>query len=292
MSAPHRIAVIGAGPAGVSAAVEVARLGFEPLLFDASGSAGGLVEDAFEVRNIPGSPMTGREVAGSLSNLLELWGIRVERRSITSLECGLRGVVLRDSTGGVTQAPAVVAATGTEAVTPSIEGLPGSFGAGVYPSARALLAGSPEGPACVIGGGDAAFDQARLLASHGRAATVVCRAVRPKAPTWLVRAALEAGVGLLAGTVVEQAESCRGGFILRLGEPGRTQRRARASGARGFLEAGAVLFAIGRRPVLPDISGECAHGRLAVAGDATGRAERYVPAAMADGCLAARRLLG
>ncbi|MDM7992444.1 MAG: hypothetical protein QUS11_03960 [Candidatus Fermentibacter sp.] len=122
--------------------------------------------------------------------------------------------------------------------------------------------------------------------------TVVCRAARPPAPAWLVGAALEAGVELLPGTVVERAEPCGGGFILRLGESDRVRGRGKASGGRGLLETGAVLAAIGRRPVLPAISGDCADGRLAVAGDATGRAERYVSAAMADGCLAARRLLG
>ncbi|MDM7992445.1 MAG: FAD-dependent oxidoreductase [Candidatus Fermentibacter sp.] len=150
--------MIGAGPAGVSAAVEAARLGFEPLLFDGSGSAGGLVREAFEVRNLPGGVMAGCEVAAQFAELLGRWGIPVVHASIASVECGMRGVVLRDPAGGAMRASAVVAATGTEAVEPSIEGLPGSFGPGFYPSARALLAGSPEGSACVIGGGDAAFD--------------------------------------------------------------------------------------------------------------------------------------
>lgn len=291
MSAAHRIAVIGAGPAGVSAAVEAARLGFEPLLFDRSGSAGGLVREAFEVRNLPGPSRPGREVAAQLAELLDRWSIHVEHASIASVQCGVEGMVLDDGAGGRIVSPAVVVATGTEPVIPIVEGLPGSFGTGLYASAEALLEGSQEGPAYVIGGGDAAFDQARLLASHGRRVTVACRAALPAAPAWLVKEALDAGIELLVGTVVERAEPCSGGFLLRLGDSCRAPESGGAFAGRGFLAAGAVLVAIGRRPVLPVIPAACGMERLAVAGDATGRAERYVSLAMADGCLAARRLL-
>jgi thioredoxin reductase (NADPH) len=59
---PEPIVIIGAGPAGITAAVQLKRLGFNPLLIDSRGTKGcGLVRNGFRVENYPGlvAPVSG-----------------------------------------------------------------------------------------------------------------------------------------------------------------------------------------------------------------------------------------
>jgi hypothetical protein len=109
---------------------------------------------------------------------------------------------------------------------------------------------------------------------------LACRSGDPSAPGWLVRAAVEEGVGLSVSTEVlwmdERPDGCLAG-LERAGE-GMT------------VETGCVLVAAGRVPRLPALPGGTGSGGLMVAGDADGRRERYVTSALGDGCRAARLL--
>lgn len=286
-----RLVVVGAGPAGVSAAVEAVRLGFEPLVLDRDGEAGGLIRHAFEVRNFPGGRKPGLEIAGLFAAQLRQWGVPVERREVVSVERHGRGVVIRDTSGVAIKAGAAVVATGTEPVIPLADGLPFSFGGVLHAMADTVLDNPVNGRAAVIGGSDAAFDQARRLAAAGIETLVVCRSTIPSAPPWLVSEAIAEGVEILAGGSVRRAERAGTGLILYIG-------RSR-TGSGVFLDEGdqqsiavdAVVTAVGRRPLVPRLPEEGRPVRVVVAGDARGGSARYLCAAMADGCLAARELL-
>jgi len=48
------LAILGAGPAGVAAAIQAKRLGLDPFLIDKQGKAGGLTANAYLIENYPG----------------------------------------------------------------------------------------------------------------------------------------------------------------------------------------------------------------------------------------------
>lgn len=279
------VAVVGAGAAGISAAVEAARLGAGALILEASGLTGGVVRLAHEVRNFPGGARSGAEIAGMFGAQVVQWGIPVERRLVRIVEARAGRVILADGGGWAMEAGAAVVATGTVPVMPEIPGMPASFepGCGVFSSACSALAGDPPHSAVVIGGSDVAFDQARLLASRGVATSVLCRRSAPSAPRWLVEAARIEGVSILAGLRVSRACGRAGAWRLET-----TRSGVRAEGPVLLFDS--VVVAAGRTPVLPAMT--CGDSPLVmVAGDALGRPGRYLSAAMADGCLAARSLL-
>lgn len=279
------VAVVGAGAAGVSAAVEAARLGARVLILEASGRAGGVVRLAHEVRNFPGGARTGAGIAEMLGAQVVQWGIPLERRLVKSVTAGAGRVVLADCGGWALEAAAAVVATGTAPVMPEIPGMPASFGqdSGVFSSACSALAGIPPSSAAVIGGFDVAFDQARLLAGRGVATCVLCRRRVPAAPPWLVEAARTEGVAILSGLEVSKVCGRAGEWRLETAGSG-----GMADGPVPVVES--VVIAVGRKPVLPVM--DCGASPLVrVAGDALGRPGRYLSAAMADGCLAVRDLL-
>jgi len=284
MDEARRFVVIGGGPAGVSAAAEAARLGCEPLLLDQSGQPGGLISHAYQVRNFPGLPGAprGSEVALSFASRLEEWGIPILRWKAVRLS-GDDGLIrIEGEDGDLVLAESVVVATGTRPRTIRIPGL-GDPGSVAFSAEEALSMGA-RGSAAVIGGSDAAFDQARFLRNEGIRVTILCRSATPRAPAWLVSAARDEGIGILCSTEVSGCTRTAGRFALQ----------ARTGGKPCVFDADSILVAAGREPSLPEGAArmlELLPDRMALAGDARGSNRRYAVAAIGDGCLAARRLL-
>lgn len=179
------VVIAGAGPAGVSCAVWLARLGFAPVLLEASGRVGGLCLDHpfSDGWNATLPEMTGPEVARNLAYSLDLAQVQPCFASrITKIQSG-NGCwqVFVQGNDVPLWARHVVLATG---VRP--RALPQSS------SGDALPAGVLVGPGtaiveqdfrgkrvAVLGGGDNAFENALYAMQHGaRAVTVFARTVR------------------------------------------------------------------------------------------------------------------
>jgi thioredoxin reductase (NADPH) len=278
------LVVVGAGPAGIAAAAEAARLGAEPLLLDSSGVPGGSVALACEVKNCPVAERDapGPVVARHLAEQLDDWGIATTPGDVALVERAGDHLVVHTREGQRHQASAVVLATGTQARMPEVDGLPSRFGGPWFASAAEAWLEARPSHAAVLGGGDVAFDQARLLARRGTHVTVLCRSARPRAPAWLVARAAAEGV-----TIHTQVEALRGRV---LGSGARVEWRQ--GDVEHAEQLDALVAAIGRRPCLPELTAEArACGALRIAGDAAGRSARHVVVAMGDGCAAAHELL-
>lgn len=179
------VVIVGAGPAGVSCAIWLARLGFAPVLLDAAGQVGGLcLEHPFsDGWNATLPEMTGPEVARNLAHSLQLAQVDTRLCSPVSKvysSDGVWRVFLQDSDVPLL-ARHVVLATGVRA-----RGLPH------WPKGKPLPDGVVVGPGtgivrqafkgkrvAVLGGGDNAFENALYALQHGaQDVTVFARTVR------------------------------------------------------------------------------------------------------------------
>jgi len=72
MDQREEVAILGAGPAGIAAAIYLKRAGFSPILFEKQQS-GGLLRHAFLVENYPGFPhgITGTKLADLFTKHLQ-----------------------------------------------------------------------------------------------------------------------------------------------------------------------------------------------------------------------------
>ncbi|MBQ0001062.1 MAG: thioredoxin-disulfide reductase [Clostridiales bacterium] len=96
MSELFDLTILGAGPAGVGAAVYAARAGLKTIWIDRKFEAGGQIVDTYEIDNYPGLPgISGIELAEKLADHAEKLGMVPERDFIRSIEKTEEGFLLR-----------------------------------------------------------------------------------------------------------------------------------------------------------------------------------------------------
>ena len=247
-----RVAIVGAGPAGLSAAYYLARMGFEPVIFEASGRAGGMVSGV-----IPGYRLSGHAIGNDLDRLREL-GVQVNLGLALGRDLSLAD--LRE------RYPYVFLAVGAQ--RGKRLGIPGEDARGVLDALDLLdrvRAGTPLAlgkRVLVVGGGNSAMDaarSARRLVKEGEVSLVYrrTRAEMPADPAE-VRDCIEEGVGLrdlLAPVRVVVEEGRVVGLAcarMKLGPPDASgrPRPVPVDGGEVVLPADAIVPAIGQEPVL------------------------------------------
>jgi formate dehydrogenase beta subunit len=149
----ERIAVIGSGPAGLSAAHDLALLGFRPVVFELEPVAAGMLAVGVPEYRLP------RELIRSEVAVIEALGVEI--RCATKVGRDLSFQSLRDDFA------AVIVAVGAK--RPRALGLPGEQGQGVFGGVdflRAVALGESlalGSDVVVIGGGNVAYDVARSV---------------------------------------------------------------------------------------------------------------------------------
>jgi thioredoxin reductase (NADPH) len=171
------LVIIGAGPAGLSAAVYAASEGLDALVVEAQ-SPGGQAGSSSRIENYLGFPtgVTGQELASKAFVQAEKFGAEFAiARSAVRLDCG-RPYRVDLGAGNVVQARAVIIASGVRYRKPDIPNLSGYEGVGVYYGATTMEAALCRGEeAIVVGGGNSAGQAAVFLSGECRRVTVMVR---------------------------------------------------------------------------------------------------------------------
>jgi thioredoxin reductase (NADPH) len=162
------LVIVGAGPAGLAAAVYGASEGLDVLVIEAE-SPGGQAGSSSRIENYLGFPMgiSGLELAGRAAAQAQKFGAKVlVAANVTRLNCERRPYELSVDCGQVIRARTVVIASGAQYKKPKIENLTQFEGQGVYYGAthiEAQLCGTDE--VIVVGGANSA-GQAAVYLSH------------------------------------------------------------------------------------------------------------------------------
>ena len=188
----HDVVIVGSGPAGYTAAIYAARAGLDPLVLASSVTAGGALMSTTEVENYPGfvEGIQGPELMGRMQEQAERLGAEIRYEDVTGLE--LVGEVKRVTTDdGVHEARTVIVATGSEYRRLGVEGEDRLSGHGVSYCATCDGFFFRDRPIVVVGGGDAAMEEALFLARFGSSVTVVHRRDALRASAAMARRALD-----------------------------------------------------------------------------------------------------
>ncbi|MCR4587232.1 MAG: FAD-dependent oxidoreductase, partial [Lachnospiraceae bacterium] len=162
------VAIIGAGPAGLTAAIYGKRAGLNLLVIENNPVSGGQVATTYEVDNYPGLPgIGGMELGGHFHEHAVKMGAEFLSGTVKSVDKTEEGFTLCVETeeADVTlQAKAVILATGAEHAKLGIPGEEELAGAGVSYCATCDGAFFNGMEVAVAGGGDVAVEDAIFLA--------------------------------------------------------------------------------------------------------------------------------
>jgi len=173
------VIVVGAGPAGLAAAVYGASEGLDVLVIEAE-SPGGQAGASSKIENYLGFPtgISGRDLAGNAYAQAQKFGAQMLiGKNARGLGCDRRPYALKFDDGQKVPATTVVIATGAQYRKLSLENLSRFEGAGVYYGATHLESQLCDGEEVgIVGGGNSAGQAAVFLAQTARRVYVLVRA--------------------------------------------------------------------------------------------------------------------
>jgi thioredoxin reductase (NADPH) len=172
------LAIVGAGPAGLAAAVYAASEGLEVLALE-SNAPGGQAGTSSRIENYLGFPngITGQDLALRAYTQASKFGARLLiAKSATRLRCDRKPYTIEMDDGSQVQARSVIIATGAAYRKIELENLSQFEGAGVYYGATFIEAQLCRGEEIVVvGGGNSAGQAAVFLAGTVKRVHVLIR---------------------------------------------------------------------------------------------------------------------
>jgi thioredoxin reductase (NADPH) len=172
------VVIVGAGPAGLAAAVYAASEGLKVLVFEGT-APGGQAGTSSRIENYLGFPtgISGQALSGRALTQAEKFGAEVAiGRTVVRLNCDSRPYTLHLSDGQVVRTRIIVIATGVKYRKLDLPSLERFEGAGIFYSATHL-----EGQLCkgedvaIVGGGNSAGQAAVFLSSLAKSVHVLVR---------------------------------------------------------------------------------------------------------------------
>ena len=167
----EKVIIIGGGPAGLSAAIYLARAGLKPLVFAGSPSGGQLTLTS-EVENYPGfESILGSELVAKMRNQAIKFGARIVDENVINVDFSKKPFIV----GNDLQAKSVIIATGAKALWLNLPSETRLRGKGVSACATCDGFFFKNKTVAVIGGGDTALEEALTLTKFAKKVYIIHR---------------------------------------------------------------------------------------------------------------------
>lgn len=172
----YKSIVIGTGPAGLTAAIYLARANMNPLVIEGM-QPGGQLTTTTEVENFPGFPdgIMGPELMDNMRKQAERFGAEFKTGWVEKIDLSKRPFKLQVSGIGELVTESVIISTGASAKYLGIPGEEDNVGRGVSTCATCDGFFFRNKKIIVIGGGDSAMEEASFLTRFASTVTIVHR---------------------------------------------------------------------------------------------------------------------
>ncbi|WP_415248988.1 thioredoxin-disulfide reductase [Sulfurimonas sp.] len=159
-------AIIGGGPAGLTAGLYATRGGLENVTMFEKGMPGGQIMNSSEIENYPGvtGEITGMDLMTSWPEQCQRFGLKHEMVNVTRVTKNEKLFTIHKEDGTTTDAHSVIIGTGSSPRRVGFNGEDELFGKGVSTCATCDGFFYKNKEVAVIGGGDTALEEALYLA--------------------------------------------------------------------------------------------------------------------------------
>ena len=176
MEKVYDVVIVGAGPAGLTAAIYALRAGLDTLLLEKSFTSGGQTASTYEIDNYPGLPgISGEEFGQKIRSHADQLGLVSERAQVKGISVDENGIKTLKTRKKEYAARTVIVASGARHRLLGAKGEEEFSGMGVSYCATCDGAFYKEQTVAVIGGGNVAVEDAIFLARICRKVYVVHR---------------------------------------------------------------------------------------------------------------------
>jgi thioredoxin reductase (NADPH) len=172
----YRTIVVGTGPAGLTAAIYLARANLNPLVIEGP-EPGGQLTTTTEVENFPGFPegIMGPELMTNMRKQAERFGAEFRTGWINTVDTSKRPFTLSLEGGETLQAETLIISTGASAKYMGVPGERDNVGRGVSTCATCDGFFFRGKKIIVVGGGDSAMEEASFLTRFASEVVLVHR---------------------------------------------------------------------------------------------------------------------
>ncbi|MBN2909589.1 thioredoxin-disulfide reductase [Polycladomyces sp. WAk] len=296
----HKVIVLGTGPAGLTAAIYLARANMKPLVIEGQ-EPGGQLTTTTEVENFPGFPdgILGPELMDNMRKQAERFGAEFKRGWVTEVDLSKRPFKLSVYGLGELETESLIISTGASAKLLGIPGEKENLGQGVSTCATCDGFFYRGKKVAVVGGGDSAMEEANFLTKFATEVIVVHRRDQLRASKIMQdRAKKNPKIKWAMNRVPVEVVSKEEGGVKGL------KVHNKETGQEELIEVDGIFVAIGHRPNTAFLNGQLKTDELGyiqvepgstrtsvegvfACGDVQDRVYRQAITAAGTGCMAA-----